>query len=343
MLPVVATAPGRVNLIGDHTDTSGGWCLPMAIDLVTTVRGVRGGNQVVLRSEGQPDAGLVPLDIDDPSGVTPAWARYVAGVVSELRPSSGLTAVVTSTLPVGAGLSSSAALEIAVALALGFAGDPRELALLCQRAEQRATGVPCGVMDQIASIFGADGHALLLDCTTLAVDPIPIPPDVDVIVVDSGQARQLARSPYAQRRHQVEAAERIVGPLRHAVVADLSAVGDAVLRHRARHVVTENQRVHEFAAALVAGDVVSGGALMTESHASLRDDFSVSTPVLDTLVERLVATPGVFGARLTGAGFGGCVVALCRPGAVEPSRAAWRVRPSTGARCQDRPVARPES
>jgi galactokinase len=341
VLPVVAIAPGRVNLIGDHTDTSGGWCLPMAIDLVTTVRGVRGGNRVVLRSDSHPDPAVVPLDIDDASGVTPAWARYVAGVVTELRPSSGFTGVVTSTLPAGAGLSSSAALEIGVALALGFAGDPRQLALLCQRAERRATGVPCGVMDQMASIFGADGNALLLDCTSLAVDPIPIPPDVDVIVVDSGQARQLAGSPYAQRRRQVEAAARIVGPLRDAVVADLSAIGDAVLSRRARHVVTENQRVHQFAAALFAGDVASAGALMTDSHASLRDDFSVSTPALDTLVERLVATPGVFGARLTGAGFGGCVVALCRPGAVEPSRAAWRFRPSAGARCQGRPIALP--
>ena len=279
---------------------------------------------------------MVPLDIDDPSGVTPTWARYVAGVVTELRPASGFAGVVTSTVPAGAGLSSSAALEIGVALALGFGGDPRQLALLCQRAERRATGVPCGVMDQMASIFGADGNALLLDCTSLAVDPIPIPPEVDVIVVDSGQARQLAGSPYAQRRHQVEAAARRVGPLRDAVVADLSAVGDAVLRRRARHVAPAVP-----VRGGAPGDVASAGALMTDSHASLRDDFSVSTPALDALVERLVATPGVFGARLTGAGFGGCVVALCRPGAAEPSGAAWRLRPSAGARCQGRPVALP--
>jgi galactokinase len=189
-------------VIGDHTDTSGGWCLPMAIDLATTVRGVRGGDRVVLRSARQPEPALVPLDIADPSSVTPAWARYVAGVVSELRPPVGLTGVISSSVPIGAGLSSSAALEVAVALALGFAGDPLELALLCQRAEHRATAVPCGVMDQIASLFGAHGRALLLDCTTLAVDPIPLPGDVEVMVVDSGEARELTGSPYAQRRRR---------------------------------------------------------------------------------------------------------------------------------------------
>ena len=331
---IVATAPGRVNLIGDHTDTSGGWCLPMAIDLATTVRGTRQGGAVYLRSDIEPEPAVVPLDLDDPSRVTPEWARYVAGVVSELRPSSGFTGTLTSSVPAGAGLSSSAALEVAVSLALGFDRSPLELALLCQQAEQRASGVPCGPMDQIASVFGVEGHALLLDCTTLTVEPVPIPDDAEIIVVHSGEARRLAGSSYAARRHEVEEAQRIVGPLRHAEIGDLTAIRDDVLRRRARHVVTENGRVHKFAAALAAGDVTTAGGLMTASHASLRDDFAVSTTRLDTLVEDLTSTPGILGARLTGAGFGGCVVALCRPGALEPSRLMWRLRPSGGAHLQ---------
>jgi galactokinase len=189
-------------------------------------------------------------------------------------------------------------------------------------------------MDQIASVFGTEGHALLLDCTTLTVDPVPLPVGVEIVVVHSGEARRLAGSSYAARRQQVEEAQRIVGPLRHAEVADLSAIGDDTLRRRARHVVTENRRVQQFVAALAAGDVATAGVLMTESHASLRDDFAVSTTGLDTLVEDLTATPGILGARLTGAGFGGCVVALCRPGVIEPSGRMWRLRPSGGARLQ---------
>jgi galactokinase len=326
---VVAVGPGRVNLIGDHTDTTGGLVLPVAIDLATTVTGRRGGDRVVLRSAEEPEPAIVPLDIDDPAAVTPGWARYVAGVVAELRPTVGFEGVVDTTLPVGAGLSSSAALEVAVALALGFDGPPLDLARLAQRAEQRASGVPCGIMDQLASAAGVAGHALLIDCHALAVAPVALPDGVEVRVVHSGQARQLAGSAYAERRAAVEAAESIVGPLRLVLdVAALDAIDDEVLRRRAHHVVTENARVRTVAVALPEGDLDAVGAAMAASHASLRDDFEVSTPALDDLVARLVATPGVHGARLTGAGFGGCVVALCRPGALTEG---WAVRASPGA------------
>jgi galactokinase len=327
--PVSAYAPGRVNLIGDHTDYTGGLALPMAIDLGTTVTGrAVDGTAVVLRSSAEPEAAVVPLDVADPSAVTPAWARYVAGVVAEVRPARGFDGEVRTTLPVGAGLSSSAALELAVALALGFPGPPHELAALGQRAEQRASGVPCGIMDQLASATGVAGHALLIDFTTLAVEPVPVPGDVDVVVVHSGQARTLAGSAYGDRRRACEEAARRIGPLRAATPADVAGIGDPVLRRRARHVVTENHRVAAFADALRSGDPVTAGALMAGSHASLRDDFEVSTPALDALVDRLTARPGVYGARLTGAGFGGCVVALADRGAVDEG---WVVHASPGS------------
>lgn len=326
---VVAVAPGRVNLIGDHTDTTGGLVFPMAIDLATTVRGTRGGEVVRLRSADEEAEAVVPLDVEDPAAAKPGWARYIAGVVGELRPSAGFTGTVTTSLPVGAGLSSSAALEVAVALALGFEGTPLELAQLTQRAEQRASGVPCGIMDQLASASGVADHALLIDCHALTVTPTPLPRDAEIRVIHSGEPRTLAGSAYAERRAAVEAAEAVLGPLRLLTsVDDVEPLDDEVLRRRARHVVTENARVRLFADALADGDLPAAGMLMVASHRSLRDDFEVSTQGLDRLVERLIATDGVHGARLTGAGFGGCVVAVTDPGALDEG---WLMRPSVGA------------
>ena len=329
-MTIRAFAPGRVNLIGEHTDYTGGLALPMAIDLGTTVEGSpqRDAGLVVLRSADQPAPAEVPLDVDDPAAVEPAWARYVAGVVHELRPSAGFGGRVHTTVPIGSGLSSSATLELAVALALGFEGAPHELAALGQQAEQVASGVPCGIMDQLASAAGVEGHALLMNFTTMVVEPVPVPDGATIVVVHSGQERTLAGSAYGERRAACERAADEIGPLLDAEARDVERIADPTTRARARHVIGENQRVRDFADAFRSGDLVTAGRIMGASHASLRDDFAVSTDVLDALVARLERTPGVFGARLTGAGFGGCVVALTEPGALDEG---WTVRASAGA------------
>jgi galactokinase len=307
----------------------------MAVEWGTTVEVERGGSRVELTSADEAGAAVVALDVEDPRAVEPAWARYVAGVVAVVRPGQGAVGTVRTTLPVGAGLSSSAALEVAVALALGFEGPAHELAGACQRAEHLASGVPSGIMDQLASVLGVEGHALLIDCASLDVTPVPMPEGVDVIVVHSGQARALAGSAYAERRAQCEAAAAVIGPLRQATVEDLVRLDDPLLRRRAGHVVSENRRVLDFAACVRAGDLAGAGALMSASHASLRFDFDVSTPALDALVAELAAVPGVFGARLTGAGFGGCVVALADAASAVRG---WRLHPSAGARVVPTPT-----
>lgn len=324
-----AYAPGRVNLIGDHTDYAGGLVLPMAIDLGTTVSGTWVGTRIELRSDTVAEPAVFDVPIADPGGLSPPWARYVAGVAAELGTHHGFRGTITSSIPVGAGLSSSAALVVSVALALGFTGTAVDLALLCQRAEQRGSGIPCGVMDQLASAAGVEGHALLIDCRALTVEPVPLPEQVEIIVVHSGASRSLAQSAYAERRSECAAAATLIGPLPEASTDDLARVGDPILRRRARHVITECDRVREFVAALGAGELATAGRVMVESHNSLRDDFEVSTPALDRLVDDLTRTDGVYGARLTGGGFGGCVVALARSGSPAEGR---RVRPSAGAR-----------
>ncbi|MGI9052540.1 MAG: galactokinase [Ilumatobacteraceae bacterium] len=326
-------APGRVNLIGDHTDYTGGLVLPAAIDRFVDIDGAPGGDVVVLTSDefDEPARVSVTSTAAEVASVQPPWARFVAGVVAELRPVTGFTGTVTSSVPAGAGLSSSAALELAVAVALGApTEDPVALARLAQRAEHLARGVPTGIMDQLACAAGRDAHALLIDCATPSVTPVPLPLDVQLVVFHSGQARDLAASAYAQRVAECAAAEVELGPLRTASVDDVERLTDPLLRRRARHVVTENARVRAAAAALTRGDSATFGRLMLESHASLRDDYEVSTPAVDELVVGLAATPGVLGARLTGAGFGGCVVALTRPGT--NLSGGWPVRAVDGVR-----------
>lgn len=327
---IAARAPGRVNLIGDHTDHTGGWVLPMAIDLATTVRGEDTDDGLLtLRSELEAGPISVALPVAEARTVEPTWGRYPAGMAAVLGRTVGFRGDITSTVPAGAGLSSSAALLVATALALG--ADPQDtvaLARRAQRAEQEASGVPCGVMDPLAAAAGREGHALLIDTTTLEIVPVAVPDDVDVVVVHSGEARRLSGSPYAERRARCEAAAARVGSLRDADPGAVAAIEDATIRAAGRHVASENRRVRDAAAAFAAGDVEEVGRLMVASHRSLRDDLDVSTPRLDALVERLVAIPGVLGARLTGAGFGGCVVALARPGALSEGRV---VRPSAGA------------
>ena len=344
-----AFAPGRVNLIGDHTDYTGGLAVPVAIDLGTTITGTWTSGRVQLESEGFAGSlsfALGPDDaaLADPASVEPPWGRYVAAVASVLADRGseaesgsasdlGFDGRITTTIPVGTGLSSSAALEVAAAVVLGATGSVVEIALACQRAEQVASGVPCGVMDQLASLAGVEGHALLMDFRSLEVEAVPIPSGVSIVVVHSGDERELATSAYAERRAQLETAERLIGPLRDAGVDDLHALDDVLVRARARHVVTENERVLRFADALRAGDVAEAGTLMVDAHASYRDDFGASTPAVDALVERLVATPGVHGARLTGGGFGGCVVALVEEGTPTGGWGRhWVVKASGGAR-----------
>jgi galactokinase len=301
--------------MGDHTDYNEGFVLPMAIDRETVIaaRHTEDG-RIRVRSDGHD--GVVDVAADgsrDPQAVAPAWGRPVAAVAAALaargRGAAGIEAEVRSTVPEGSGLSSSAAFEVAVALALcdaaGLALDRRELALACQEAEHLATGVPSGVMDQLASLCGVAGAALLVDCRSLAIEEVPLPEGLDVVAVHSGVARRLEATPYAERRAACEAAAGALG---------LASLRDAAYEQVrddpiARHVVTENARVGATAEALRLGDVERVGALFAESHASLRDDFGVSTPELDALVEELERA-GAYGARLTGAGFGGSVVAV---------------------------------
>ena len=354
---IAARAPGRVNLMGDHTDYTGGLVLPMAIDRWTVVRGVRGGTRVLLRSDAfaeVADVGLdsrgAPADRGSAEGAAvegagvegvgvegASWVRYVAALVEEFAPAVGFAGTVRSTVPIGAGLASSAALEVACALAFGHRGDAIALAQRCQRAEHRATGTPTGIMDQLACVYGRAGHALLIDCTSLAVLPIPLPPasEVEIVVVHSGVRHELAETAYGERVAACRLAEQQIGPLRSATLDDVARIADPTVRARARHVVNENARVRTFARDLAAGDLVAAGRSMHASHASLRDDYQVSVPAIDDLVARIDCVPGVFGVRMTGGGFGGCVVALCRPGALADwGDRAWPVRAVDGASVQ---------
>jgi galactokinase len=307
----VVRAPGRVNLIGEHVDYNDGVVLPMAIDRDTLVAWrVRGDGATTARSLELP--GLVEHAADGTAS-GPAWGAFVpaaarAAVALGARP-VGLDLAVTSTVPAGGGLSSSAALGVALVLAHCAAGgcepDPHDLAHAARTVEVEATGVPCGTMDQLASALGVVDHALRIDCRSDAVTAVPLPRDLAVVVVHSGIERTLAGSEYAQRRAACEATAARLGlaSLRDAAPDQVSD------EPFARHVVAEIARVDRFVDALTRGDHHALGAILLEGHASLRDDFEVSLPEIDRLVDLLVAH-GAVGARITGAGFGGCVVAL---------------------------------
>jgi galactokinase len=318
-------APGRVNLIGEHTDYSLGLVLPAAIAFGVTVRAAAADGRIRLRSAALP--GEVELSLDGaPRGQLPEWGRYVAAVTELLaergRPPVGIEATVESTVPIGAGLSSSAALTVSVALALCHIADfelPRlELARVAQEAELRAVGVPCGLMDPAASLLGQRGRALLLDCGTLEWRGIPLPESIAIVVLDSGIRHSLAHSGYAARRGELERAIASLDGRRPSELAVGEALASARARgvdelavRRLRHVVSENERVRELVMELESPvtDRARIGEIMRAGHASLRDDFEVSTPELDRLVD-IAYERGALGARLTGGGFGGSVVAL---------------------------------
>jgi galactokinase len=308
-------APGRVNLIGDHTDYAEGFVLPMAIDRECVATASAGAPDVV-RARSAEVEGEAVCRIDGREEVTrfePRWGRFVVGAVQSLvdvgATIPGTDLAISSTVPVGSGLSSSSALSVSIVLALADAAKlrltPNDVARTALAAEVRATGVPGGLMDQLTAVHGVADHALLIDCRDLSIEAITVPARIAVLVAHCGVGRTLAASAYAERRAATESAAAALG-LRSLRDASLEQVSDDA---RARHVVTENARVLRFADALRAGDVTALGALLLESHESLRDDFEVSTSELDALVDAFMEG-GALGARLTGAGFGGCVVAL---------------------------------
>jgi galactokinase len=321
-------APGRANLIGEHTDYNQGWVLPFALDLGVTVAASRRDDGVLaIGSRQAPGARAeLPLATLAPGAVT-GWAAYPAGVAWALReaghPVSGASLAVDSDLPQGAGLSSSAALECATALALaGLNGldPPRpELATLAQHAENDFVGVPTGIMDQFASLLSQAGHALLLDCRTGGTTAVPLDPagaGLELTIIDTGARHALGDGQYAQRRSECDRAAALlgVGSLRDVTApAAVAGLADPVLRRRARHVITENRRVKETVALLAGGDLAGVGAVLRASHASLRDDFEVSWPEADVAVDAATAA-GALGARMMGGGFGGSALALVPAG-----------------------------
>ncbi len=320
-------APGRVNLIGEHTDYNGGLVLPFAIpwDVRVAARPRTGGLLRIASRQHPGEIVEVPLDGLAPGAVT-GWAAYVAGTAWALAENGhvlvGADLLVDGDVPLGAGMSSSAALECASACALltasGHGWDPMQMAVVAQRGENDFVGMPCGVMDQAAAMLCRTGHALLLDCATLLSRHVPLDPDahgLTMLTIDTRAPHQLVDGAYAARRTSCDQAAALLG-VRHLgqvpaaeLDAALARLDDPVLRRRARHVITEVDRVTQVVALLDAGDLHAVGRLLDASHASLRDDFEVSVPALDLAVES-AREAGAVGARMTGAGFGGSVVVL---------------------------------
>ncbi|WP_017345875.1 galactokinase [Pantoea sp. A4] len=331
-------APGRVNLIGEHTDYNDGFVLPCAIDYQTVIACAKRDDRIVrvvaVDYEQQQDS--FSLDAEITALHEPLWANYVRGVVKylQLRDSNfgGADLVISGNVPQGAGLSSSASLEVAVGtvfqqlyqLKLGGA----EIALNGQEAENKFVGCNCGIMDQLISALGQKDHAMLLDCRDLSTRAVSLPTDVAVVIINSNFRRSLVGSEYNTRREQCEAGARFFGKpaLRDVTLAEFYAAEaqlEGEVAKRVRHVLTENARTQEAADALSRGDLVRMGELMAESHASMRDDFEITVPAIDTLVELVKAEIGTQGGvRMTGGGFGGCIVALMPVGLVDQVRHA---------------------
>jgi galactokinase len=326
-------APGRVNLIGEHTDYNDGWVLPAAIDLETWIAYAPSGDrrvELLVTSDGERDG----FDLDAIGPARGSWIDTVAGIAWALQEDGvalrGVRGMVGTTIPIGSGLSSSAALQVASAWAVTEDRppiEPMQLALLARRAENEYVGVRSGIMDQFASAHGRTDAALLLDCRSLEWEAVPLPLDeYAVVICDTRSPRRLETSEYNLRRAQCEEAVRVIA-VHHPEVRALRDVTpqmlaanaqelDAVVGRRAEHVVHENARVMAAVAALRAGDMRTLGRLFTESHRSLGELYEVTSPELDALVQIAAAVPGVAAARMTGAGFGGCTVNLVRHEAV---------------------------
>ena len=325
-------APGRVNLIGEHTDYNDGFVLPAALDFETVVAALpRPDTTVEVIAVDSNDRDVFRLEGTIAPHPAKTWANYVRGVALALRRRGytlrGLSMAVAGNVPLRGGLSSSASLEMAVGYALlSMSHLPIEgvtLAQCGQEAEHEFVGVQCGIMDQFIAALGQPGHALLIDCRTLEYRPVPLPAHAVLVIADSGVQRGLVTSEYNTRRRECEAAAAHFGvpALRDVDEATFRRHADRLpprIRRRARHVITENARTLALADALADGEMARVGPLMAESHRSMRDDFEITVPAIDALVEIMQSVPGVYGARMTGGGFGGCCVALA-PADVAPA------------------------
>lgn len=329
--PVLYRAPGRVNIIGEHTDYNDGYVMPMNTSVFTWIAACPRNDRVVcLHSVLFGEAFEFNLDDIEPGGA-PAWAEYAKGVAYVLQDEgyelTGANLLVDGEIPLGGGLSSSASLEAVIGVALlgssGLEADPMKLALMCQRAEHEFAGVPCGIMDQAVICCCPEGHAIRLDCRSLEIVGIRLPEDLCLLVVDSGVKHQLSDGGYKQRRAECDFAIGLIRSREQGVSSyrDVSPdmvekystdLGDLPFR-RARHVVGETRRVLDAEAAIAREDLEELGKILNASHASLRDDFMVSCKELDFLQQTAVETPGVYGARMVGGGFGGCTITLVDP------------------------------
>jgi galactokinase len=333
--PRIYRAPGRVNLIGEHTDYNDGFVMPAAIDFSTWVAiALRNDRRLSIRSENFSDTAEIDLD-EPPTRGRGHWSDYPFGVAVKLEQAGhrlrGANLLVRGEVPIGSGLSSSAAIEVATGFALldssGAQIDRMELAKLCQRAENEFVGMRCGLMDQFVSCFGQMDHALILDCKSLEYKPLPLPQDVKLVVCNTMVKHELASSEYNARRAECEEGVRLlsqklpyVESLRDVTTGDLQRLKNQlpeVVCKRCRHVASENARVLEACSALERRDLPTFGQLMRESHRSLRDDYEVSCEELDLMVGLADKAEGVFGARMTGGGFGGCTINLVKSDSVD--------------------------
>ncbi len=321
----ICRAPGRVNIIGEHTDYNGGFVLPMAINHSVWIA-LRPRFDKEVRVYSLDFGESISFSLSNPKRSGPSWSEYIKAVAWSLIQGGlqlkGWDGVIGGDVPIGAGLSSSAALEMAAARAFAIAAEldwnPVEMAKICQRAENEWVGVSCGIMDQVISALAREGHALLLDCRSLDYRYVPIPSMVSVIILDTVTRRGLMDSAYNERRRQCEEAAKFfhADSLRDVKLEDFYSLADKLdpdVRKRARHVLTENQRVLQAVEALQNDEEQLLGQLMNESHQSLRDDFEVTNRELDLIVDIAQKQDGCNGARMTGAGFGGCAVAIVNP------------------------------